>query len=137
MARNSPTGYFSRDKQASAPHEFDRHCAVLDSEQRLTRPRTPQTNGWFEYFNGRIADILKTHHFRSGENPEQTLFRYALLYNEHLPQTALKSETPMGTMKTGYASPVLQPSSRIESPGMRQKQHPRCSRHLSRHGQSS
>ncbi|MDR3324093.1 MAG: integrase core domain-containing protein, partial [Zoogloeaceae bacterium] len=71
---------------------------------RLTRPRTPQTNGMVERFNGRIADILKTHHFISGEDLEQTLLRYAMLYNEHLPQTALKSKTPMDTLKTWFAS---------------------------------
>jgi transposase InsO family protein len=63
-------------------------------EHRLTRPRTPQTNGMVERFNGRIADILKTHHFMSGEDLEQTLLRYAMLYNELLPQTALNSKTP-------------------------------------------
>jgi hypothetical protein len=54
--------------------------------------------------NGRIADILKTHYFVSGEDLEHTLLRYAMLYNEHLPQAALKSKTPMDTLKTGYAS---------------------------------
>jgi transposase InsO family protein len=56
----------------------------LDIEHRLTRPRTPQTNSMVEHFNGHIADILKTHHFRSGENLEQPLLRYSLPYNEHL-----------------------------------------------------
>jgi transposase InsO family protein len=57
-----------------------------------------------ERFNGRIADILKTHHFRNGEDLEQTLLRYGLLYNEHLPQAVLDSQTPMEAMKTWYAS---------------------------------
>jgi transposase InsO family protein len=57
-----------------------------------------------ERFNGRIADILKTHHFRSGEDLEQTLLRYGLLYNERLPQTALGSKTPMDAMNIWYAS---------------------------------
>jgi transposase InsO family protein len=34
--------------------------AVCLRQHRLTRPRTPQTNGRVERFNGRIADILKT-----------------------------------------------------------------------------
>jgi transposase InsO family protein len=70
----------------------------------MTRPRTPQTNGRVERFNGRIADILKTHHFMSGEDLEQTLLRYCLLDNEHLPQAALNSKTPMDTMNMWYAS---------------------------------
>jgi hypothetical protein len=33
-----------------------------------------------ERFNGRISDILKTHHyFKSGEDLEQTLHRYVFL----------------------------------------------------------
>jgi hypothetical protein len=57
-----------------------------------------------ERFNGRIADILKTHYFVSGEDLEQTLLRYAMLYNELLPQAALKSKTPMDTLKIWFAS---------------------------------
>jgi transposase InsO family protein len=49
-----------RDKQASGQHEFDQLCAALAIEHRLTRPRTPQTNGMVERFNGRIADILNS-----------------------------------------------------------------------------
>lgn len=47
-----------------------------------------------ERFNGRIADILRTHHFRSGEELETTLLRYAWLYNHHLPQKALGISAP-------------------------------------------
>ncbi|CAD7855780.1 MAG: hypothetical protein, partial [Olavius algarvensis Gamma 1 endosymbiont] len=32
---------------------------------RLIKPRTPQTNGMIERFNGRIADVLRTHRFDS------------------------------------------------------------------------
>jgi hypothetical protein len=34
-----------------------------------------------ERFNGRIEDVLQSHHFRSGEELETTLQRYVLLYN--------------------------------------------------------
>ena len=57
-----------------------------------------------ERFNGRIADVLKTHHFHSGQDLEQTLMRYVTLYNHQLPQSALKSKTPMQAMKEWYAS---------------------------------
>jgi hypothetical protein len=53
---------------------------------------------------GRIADILKTHHFLGGEDLEQTLLRYTTLYNAHLPQAALDSQTPMNAMKMWHAS---------------------------------
>jgi transposase InsO family protein len=102
-ARNSPTGSFYATK-AGDRHEFDQPRAALDIEHRLTRPRTPKTNGMVERFNGRVKDIPKTHHFRSGEDLEQTLLRYCLLYNEQLPQAALNSKPPMDAMKIWYAS---------------------------------
>ncbi len=55
-----------------------------------------------ERFNGRIADVLKTHRFNSREDMEQTLLRYVALYNHQLPQSALKSKTPMQAMKNWY-----------------------------------
>ncbi len=55
-----------------------------------------------ERFNGRIADVLKTHRFNSREDMEQTLLRYVALYNHQLPQSALKSSTPMQAMKEWY-----------------------------------
>src|SRR5690606_37177555 len=71
----------------------------LGIEHRLTRPKRPQTNGMVERFNGRIADILRTHHFRSGEELEATLLRYVWLYNHHLPQKALGHVSPIEAMK--------------------------------------
>jgi hypothetical protein len=41
-----------------------------------------------ERFNGRISDLLKTHHFVSREDLEETLLRYVHLYNHQLPQSA-------------------------------------------------
>ncbi len=40
-------------------------CGSLGIEHRLTKPRTSRTNGMFERFNGRQAQILRTHHFNS------------------------------------------------------------------------
>lgn len=66
----------------------------------LTKPRSPQTNGMVERFNGRISDVLATHRFESGEDLAQTLGRYVLLYNQHLPQLALQYQTPIQAMKS-------------------------------------
>ena len=52
-----------------------------------------------ERFNGRIEDVLQSHHFRSGEEPETTLHRYVWLYNQQPPQSALGSKTPLQAMK--------------------------------------
>ena len=55
-----------------------------------------------ERFNGRIADVLKNHRFSRSEDLEQTLLRYVALYNHQLPQSALRSKTPMQAMKERY-----------------------------------
>ena len=56
-----------------------------------------------ERFNGRIEDVLQSHHFRSGEEPETTLHRYVWLYNQQpSPQSALGSKTPLQAMKNWH-----------------------------------
>ena len=95
--------FASREREPTGEHEFDLLCKALGIEHRLTKPRTPKTNGMVERFNGRIGDVLKTHRFTSGQDLEQTLLRYVALYNHQLPQSALKSKTPMQTMKDWYA----------------------------------
>ena len=52
-----------------------------------------------ERFNGRVEEVLQSHHFRSGEELETTLHRYVWLYNQKLPQSALGSKTPLQAMK--------------------------------------
>lgn len=96
--------FASRERQPSGNHEFDQLCQALGIEHRLTKPRTPQTNGMVERFNGRIGDVLNTHRFDCALDLEHTLLRYVALYNHQLPQSALKSKTPMQTMKDWYAS---------------------------------
>jgi transposase InsO family protein len=96
--------FASRERQATGNHEFDQLCQALSIEHRLTKPRTPRTNGMVERFNGRIAGVLTTHRFTSGEDLAQTLMRYVALYNYQLPQSALKSKTPMRAMKDWYDS---------------------------------
>jgi transposase InsO family protein len=96
--------FASREREPSGEHEFDRLCRALGIEHRLTKPRTPKTNGMVERFNGRIADVLKTNRFDSAQDMAQTLTRYVALYNHQFPQSALKSKTPMQTMKDWYAT---------------------------------
>jgi hypothetical protein len=57
-----------------------------------------------ERFNGRIADVLKTHRFHSGQDMEQTLIRCVALYNHQLPPSALQTKTPIQAMKDWHAS---------------------------------
>ena len=89
-------------KATDNTHEFDLLCQSLGIEHRLTKVRRPQTNGMVERFNGRIADILRTHHFQSGKEFEHTLKRYIDLYNNHLPQANLNCRTPTQVMFEWY-----------------------------------
>ena len=90
------------DNASNKTHEFDELCLSLGIEHRLTKVRRPQTNGMVERFNGRIADILRTHHFQSGKELEHTLMRYVDLYNNHLPQANLDCRTPCQVMYECY-----------------------------------
>ncbi len=65
--------FASKEREPSGHHEFDQLCQELDIEPRLTRPRTPKTNGMVERFNRRIAGVLKSHRFNSREDMQQTL----------------------------------------------------------------
>ena len=90
-------------RKATGNHLFDQLCDALGIEHRLTRPRHPQTNGMVERFNGRIADVLTTHHFQDSEDLADTLTRYVHLYNHQFPQSALGGKTPLQAMKNWYA----------------------------------
>lgn len=91
-------------KEARDQHKFDALCAALGIEHRLTRPRTLQTNGMVERFNGRREQVLRSHHFNSAEDLEKALLRYVWLYNQHLPQKALNHEALIQTMKRLHQS---------------------------------
>ena len=68
-----------RKRSPSGKHAFDQLCTDLAIEHRLAPPAHPQTNGRIECFNGRIEEVLQSHHFRSGEELQTTLHRYVAL----------------------------------------------------------
>ncbi|WP_022950212.1 IS481 family transposase [Methylohalobius crimeensis] len=92
------------ERTPTGQHVFDQLCTELGIEHRLIRPKRPQTNGMVERFNGRIADILRTYHFRSGEELETTLRRYVWLYNHQVPQKALGHIHPVQALKNWQRS---------------------------------
>jgi hypothetical protein len=57
--------------------------------------------------------VLKTSRFDSALDLEQTLMRYVQLYNTQLPQSALRSRTPMQAMKDWHK---LHPHLFVRSP---------------------
>ena len=92
-------------REPTGNHFFDQVCTEHTLDYRLIKPRHPQTNGMIERFNGRIAEILGTKRFRSGEHLRDTLTRYVKLYNQHIPQRALKHSPPIETLKRWYREP--------------------------------
>jgi hypothetical protein len=70
-------------KQSYYPPGCDRYRTLL------TPPASPRTNGMVERFNGRIEEVLQSHHAHSGEELETTLYRSVWLSNRQSPQSAL------------------------------------------------
>lgn len=99
------TDRFTRagERKPSGRHPFDQECQAHGIDHRLIKPGRPQTNGMVERFNGRICDVLATRRYASGEDLEQTLKRYAWLYNHHIPQKALHHQSPITAMKEWQA----------------------------------
>ena len=89
-------------REPTGRHAFDQVCSRHDITHRLIKPRHPQTNGMIERFNGRISEVLATTRFRSGEHLHDTLTRYVKLYNQHIPQRALKHVSPIECLKNWY-----------------------------------
>jgi transposase-like protein len=91
-------------RQPTGKHLFDIVCAEHTIEHRLTKPRTPQTNGMIERFNGRISDVLATTRFHSSDDLKGTLKRYVQIYNQQIPQKALGHIAPIASLKKWYIS---------------------------------
>ena len=65
--------FAARERKATGNREFDQLCTELGIEHRLTAPRTPQTTGMVERFNGRTSEEINTHHFNSADDLEHML----------------------------------------------------------------
>jgi transposase InsO family protein len=83
------------ERKPTRRHPLDRLCAEQHIAHRLVKPARPQSNGMVERFNGRIAEVLATTRFRTGEHLDDTLQRYAALYNHHIPQRNLGNISPV------------------------------------------
>jgi transposase InsO family protein len=105
-------------RSATGQHPFDRLAAAHEIEHRLIRPGHPATNGMVERFNGRIAEILRRHRFHRARELEQTIERYAWLYNHHINQKALGHKPPISAMKEWHRErPELFQKKPVNRPG--------------------
>jgi transposase InsO family protein len=93
--------FASREREPSGQHEFDQLCQAFGIEHRLTKPRTPQTNG--------MVERLRAHQRRAQDAPFS--FRAGHATNAGtlcasiqptLPQSALHRKTPSQTMNDWY-----------------------------------
>jgi hypothetical protein len=96
--------FASRERQPSGNHEFYQLCQELGVEHLLTKPRTVNTNGVDDRFNGRIA-MSGRPTVQQPRGHGADLAALCALYNHQLPQSALKSNTPMQAMKEWYQTP--------------------------------
>ena len=87
------------EREPTGRHPFDRICKKYNIEHRLISPHHPQTNGMVERFNGRIEEVIGQTTFKSGEELEETLIRYARIYNNLIPQRALGHIPPVEAIK--------------------------------------
>jgi len=87
------------EREPTGNHPFDQACTAIKAEHRLIPPRHPQTNGMVERFNGRIAELLKSTHFRTANELATTLGHYLKLYNGQIPQRALGHVCPLEALK--------------------------------------
>jgi hypothetical protein len=87
------------EREPTGKHLFDQACTAIGAEHRLIPPRHPQTNGMVERFNGRIAELLRSTHFRSASELAITLDHYLKLYNGQIPQRALGHICPLEALK--------------------------------------
>jgi hypothetical protein len=91
-----------RKRVATGKQGFDTLCTEPGIDHRLTPPQSPQTNGMVERFNGRIEDVLQSHHFQAREAFNATKRHYVLFYKEQLPQSVFQSRTPLQAMKNWH-----------------------------------
>ena len=89
-------------RKPTGKHSFDRVCRRHGIEHRLTKPRTPQTNGMVERFNGRIAEVIRVTFFNNSQELRDTLLHYVKIYNQQIPQKALGHIAPIQALKNWY-----------------------------------
>ena len=83
---------------------FAKACAELGAQYRHTKPRTPQTNGMVERFNGRIGCEVLAITIYSHAQLEQLLRGFNAAYNARR-QRVLEGKTPIRSSPNGSKPP--------------------------------
>src|SRR3954453_3421407 len=96
---------------------FAAACAELGARYRHTKPRTPQTNGMVERFNGRISSEVLAITLYSHDQLEQLLRGFNAAYNARR-QRVLEGQTPDQVVAERLtAKPALAKAKRSGRPG--------------------
>ena len=69
--------------------------------------RRPQTTGMVERFNGRIAEVLRNHHFHDFRELRTAIRNYLHSYNHIIPQLSLGHRTPAQALGDEINKPIL------------------------------
>ncbi len=95
---------------------FARACAELGAEYRHTKPRTPQTNGMVERFNGRVGSEVLGITIYSHRALEQLLRGFNAAYNDRRQRVLERQDTQPGRGRAPRCptsrSPAPQPNGR-------------------------
>lgn len=84
-------------------HKFDELCEKLEIEHRLTKPRTPKTNGMVERVNRTIKEsTIQITKYNSVEEMKEDLLKFLKHYNLVRRHTSLKKEIKVKTPIEAY-----------------------------------
>ncbi len=88
------------DFKPTGKHIFDQKCKKHKIEHRLTKPRTPKTNGMVERMNRRIEDkVLKKIRFDNYKDLKNCIIKYINDYNLYIKQKSLDYKSPVDFLK--------------------------------------
>jgi transposase InsO family protein len=92
------------DFKPTGNHILDKKCELHNIEHRLTKSKTPQTNGMVERMNRRIVDnVLKPIIFKDYNELELTIKQYIDSYNLHIRQKNIDYLSPVEFLKKNYS----------------------------------
>lgn len=93
------------EKTPTGRDAFDQLCQELAIEHRLTKSKRDSNSDTTQRFDSKLSAIFLTDRFKAEEEEvEQTIYRYARLYNTQFPQKGLGYKSPVDAVKEWQAS---------------------------------